>query len=72
MTASNAHQFRQGLHGLPSNINDFEEEISGINLGKLFSVYGPSSKQQNRRPRTKGKVDAIGTKRISIGELTRG
>ena len=67
-----AHQYRQLPQGMPSNLNDFEEEVSGINLGKLFSVYGPSSKQQGRRPRTKGKADTVAHKRISIGELTRG
>jgi hypothetical protein len=24
-------------------LDDFDEEINGINLGKLFSVYGPNS-----------------------------
>ena len=39
------HPYQPAMAGMStSNVNNFEEEISGVNLGKLFSVYGPSSK----------------------------
>jgi hypothetical protein len=31
------------------NIEDFDEEINGINLSKLFSVYGPNSNENKKR-----------------------
>jgi hypothetical protein len=39
------------------NLQEFDEEINGVNLSKLFSAYGPSSvvdktKQAGRRNRT--------------------
>jgi len=30
-------------------MDEFEEEVNGINLGKLFSVYGPSSQHLARQ-----------------------
>lgn len=29
--------------GQKINLDDFDDEINGINLSKLFSAYGPSS-----------------------------
>jgi hypothetical protein len=30
-------------------LGQFDEEINGINLSKLFSVYGPQSAEGNRK-----------------------
>jgi hypothetical protein len=30
-------------------MDEFEEEVNGVNLGKLFSVYGPSSQHLARQ-----------------------
>jgi hypothetical protein len=32
-------------------MGQFEEEVSGINLSKLFSVYGPQSAEGKKRTR---------------------
>ena len=34
-------------------LGNFEEEISGINLSKLFSVYGPQSAEGYKRKKYK-------------------
>ena len=65
---SQASQLKQVQRG--TQPASFDEEVSGVNLSKLFSVYGPNSKQ--RRPRTKGRQDPVGKQRISIGELAKG
>ena len=41
---------RQLIYG-NVKLGEFEEEISGINLSKLFSVYGPQSAQGRKRSR---------------------
>ena len=30
------------------NLSDFDEEINGVNLGKLFSIYGPNSVENKK------------------------
>ena len=39
-----------GLPNTLSNLHleDFDEEINGINLGKLFSIYGPNSVEHKK------------------------
>eukprot|EP00347_Sterkiella_histriomuscorum_P013435 403364716 len=57
----NKHQSRQmlsfgprqllgGIGGTISglNLDEFDEEINGVNLGKLFSVYGPNSVEHKK------------------------
>lgn len=34
-------------------LGQFDEEINGINLSKLFSVYGPQSAEGNRRKKVR-------------------
>ena len=36
------------LNQSQANIDDFDEEINGINLSKLFSVYGPNSLESRK------------------------
>jgi hypothetical protein len=38
------------------NIEDFDEEINGINLSKLFSVYGPNSNENKKRAKKREKT----------------
>ena len=38
------------------NLDDFDEEINGINLSKLFSIYGPNS-IENKRSLRKNTAD---------------
>ena len=58
-----AQNDRQVVYG-NLKLGRFEDEISGINLSKLFSVYGPQSAEGKRRKRTKkGSVgDRIGNR----------
>lgn len=38
------------------NMQEFDEEINGVNLGKLFSIYGPNSvENKKRRANTMGR-----------------
>ena len=41
------------MNGTVSNINfeEFDDEINGINLSKLFSVYGPNSVEHKKYQR---------------------
>ena len=41
------------------NIEDFDEEISGINLSKLFSVYGPNSTELKKFNKARDKNGGI-------------
>ena len=42
-------------------LGNFDEEISGINLSKLFSVYGPQSAADGLRRKKKSKPEHQGT-----------
>mmetsp|Transcript_18541 Transcript_18541/g.17623 ORF Transcript_18541/g.17623 Transcript_18541/m.17623 type:complete len:174 (+) Transcript_18541:1908-2429(+) len=44
-----ARKVRQRGMNKSFNIEDFDEEINGVNLSKLFSVYGPGSYQQKKK-----------------------
>ena len=50
---SKERQRNQGQGSTISNINidDFDDEINGINLSKLFSIYGPNSVEQRKYQR---------------------
>lgn len=56
-----AQNDRQVVYG-NLKLGRFEDEISGINLSKLFSVYGPQSAEGKRRKRAK--KGSVGENRI--------
>ena len=41
-------------------LGKFDEEISGINLSKLFSVYGPQSAEGRRRKKVRQSYQSSG------------
>lgn len=57
--AASKQSGRQMVYG-NLKLGNFDEEISGINLSKLFSVYGPQSAEGLRR-RKKSKPEHQGT-----------
>ena len=48
-------------------MDEFDEEINGINLGKLFSVYGPNSVENKRKS-----LSGIGLSKKESGHLKSG
>jgi len=50
---------RQVVYG-NLQLGHFEEEISGINLSKLFSVYGPQSAEGRRRKKLRHSYQTAG------------
>ena len=67
---------RQMVYG-NLKLGQFDEEISGINLSKLFSVYGPQSAEGRRRKKVRqsyqsGNINLVKNKDFAKSSPARG
>lgn len=52
-------------------LGHFDEEINGINLSKLFSVYGPQSAEGNRRKKVRQSHQSGGIQQLRNKDISK-